>query len=156
MSNLYVAEATVTLRLGSRATPLLDRDGDGAADTGLLAAIIESTGKEINLHLRNRYGSSVPFNEITDTPTATPEGIQVLALRWVLWDIYAWHEPDGPDATLQNNFVEAALAKLLIGEADIDVDRAKAHEGQTMVTETHSDPIFAGLDSSGADRLRGV
>lgn len=155
MSNLYVAEATVTLRLGSRSTALLDRDNDGTADTGLLAALIESAGRTVNMQLRQRYGSSVPFAEITATPV-TPEEIQELALRLVLWDIYSWANEAGA-AKANRDLADAALAKLLGGDYDISgVARAKSYEGKHIVVATHEDPVFAGVDSAGVERVRGI
>lgn len=156
MSNLYVAKATVTGRLGSRAAAMLDRDGDGVADIGLVESIIESMGRVINMRLRQRYGSSIPFAEINDTP-ATPEGIQEIALNLVLWDIYRWSEPEGQDATAHFTLADTALTALLEGEFDLGgVARAAAHEGRRIVVYTAEDPVLSGVDSGGAERLRGV
>lgn len=153
MSNLYVAEATVNARLGSRATALLDRDRDGSADSGLLAAIIESMGRVINMRLRQRY--AVPFAEITDSP-ATPEEIQEIALNLVLWDVYRWNEPEGKDAAAHYSFADGALTALLEGDFDLDSSRVNATSGRHIVSATYADPVISGLDSADADRLRGI
>lgn len=156
MSNLYVTEAVVNARLGSRAAALLDRSGDGSADSGLLASIIESMGRVINMRLRQRYGSAVPFAEIGDA-TPTPEEIQEIALHLVLWDVYKWHEPDGRDAVAHFSFADTALTSLLEGDFDLgNVDRAAAHEGRHIMSATYEAPIVGGVDSSGLDRLKGV
>lgn len=156
MSNLYVTEATVKARLGSRATSLLDRDGDDVSDEGLLASIIESKGRWINMRLRQRYGTNATFAEITDNP-ATPEGIQEIALNLVLWEVYSWAEPNGRDADMHRALADTALTALLEGEFDLDgVARAEAHEGRRIVVYTAEDPVFSGTDSAGGERLRGV
>ena len=155
MSNLYVAEATVKLHLGSR-TGLLDRDGNGSEDSGLLARIIESMGRLINMRLKQRYGSAVPFAEITDTP-ATPEGVQEIALHLVLWDLHKFSEPNGNDAQQHWELANATLNALLEGDFDLNgVARAGAGEGKYVVVSTYEDPVLSGVDSDDADRLRGV
>ena len=154
MSNLYITEARVTLRLGSR-EDLLDRDEDDVADTGLLADIIESAGRHINMRLKQRYGSAVPFAEITDDPD-TPDEIQELALAFVMHDLYSWGEANGPDAQRWQALFDSTLERLLDGDYDIDgLARAKAHEGRDALVTDYATPI-GGRDSDDVDRLRGI
>ena len=154
MSNLYVAEATVTARLGERSTDLLDRDGDGSADTGLLAAVIESVGRRINMHLAQRY--DVPFAEITDSP-ATPEEIQEIALNLVLWELYRWRNPEGPDTQAHLDMALSDLQQLRNGDFDLGSgSRVDAVSGKHIVSATYADPVISGQDSNSVDRLRGV
>lgn len=154
MANLYVAEATVNERLGSRKLSLLDRDNDGSVDTTLLASIIESAGRTINTQLAQRF--PVPFAQITDTP-ATPETIQELALRLTLWEIYTWAVPDAGNAKLNRDLADATLQKLLEGDYDVEgLTRIAAHKGRRIVVATYEDPVYAGIDSSSTERLKGV
>lgn len=154
MASVYVAEVTVTGRLGSRATALLDRDGDGTADSGLLAGIIESQGRWIDMHLAQRV--EVPFAQITGTP-ATPGAIQEIALDLVLADLYRWKWPDGVDAKDHRDRALSALKSLLDGDFDFSGgDRVDAVSGRHIVSATYEDPIVSGTDSAGVDRLRGV
>lgn len=156
MSNLYVAEATVRSELTGRATELLDWDGDGSEDTGLLARLIEKAGRFINMALRQRYGSSIPFAEITDTP-ATPEAIQEIALDWVLARIYARWEPGGRDAEYHRESAETALEGLREGDFDLgSVGRAQAHEGRNIAVYEAGTPVYGGQDSNGSDRTTGI
>ena len=154
MANLYVSEATVNERLGSRKVALLDRDNDGSVDTTLLASIIESAGRTINTQLAQRF--PVPFAQITDTP-ATPETIQELALRLALWEIYTWALPDAGNAKFNRDLADATLQKLLDGDYDIEgMARIAAHKGRHIVVYTASTPVFSGVDSAGGERLKGV
>lgn len=158
MASLYVAEDTVTARLGSRATAVLDRDNDGSSDSGLLASFIESAGRIINGRLAQRYGSSnLPFANITDTPD-TPDLIQEIALYLTLSRCYEFINPNGTEAENFFNKAEGLLIGLRTGELDLEdfSARADASEGRHIVKYTAEDPILSGVDDNDADRLRGV
>jgi len=156
MPNLFVTEAAVNAALGDRKTLLLDWDGDGAADTGLLATLIERAGRIIVARTAQRYGSSAAYAQITATP-ATPELIQEIALDLTLWLIYRHTEPAGRDAVTHWDLADGMLTGILKGDLDVlGVARAAAHEGRRIVVATYEDPVVSGVDSSGADRLRGV
>lgn len=155
MTYAYVAEDTVTMRLGNRTAPLLDWDGDGTADDGLLAELIEDAGDVINARLAQRYGSSVPFAQITDTP-ATPRMIQRIALHLVLSELYSFAEPDGRDAVHHFGVADRLLTGLADGKLDIDVARAKASEGAVICVYSAETPVFSGEDTDGISRSRGI
>lgn len=156
MASTYCTEAQITARVGAtRLLALIDRDQDGTADTGVLTDAIESAGALINMRLRQRYGSSVPFADVTDDP-ATPEEIQRIARDLVLADLYAHYEPDGRDAQAYFARADAALTGLADGVFDVDVARAAAHEGRIVAVYDADTPSFAGLDSDDVPRTRGI
>jgi hypothetical protein len=156
MANVYTTETAITARIGAaRLLAVLDRNADGTADTGVLTAAIERSGRIINRRLRQRYGSSVPFAQITGTP-ATPEEIQKIAEDLVLWDLYSYFEPSGRDAEYHHALGHDALEALRKGEDDIDVSRADAHEGMVIAVYEAEAPTFAGLDSDDVARDRGI
>lgn len=156
MASVYTTEAAVTARLSAaRLLALLDRDGDGTADTGIMTAAIERAGRIINRRLRQRFGSRVPFAQITATP-ATPEEIQKIAEDLVLFDLYSYLEPGGRDAEYHEALAMEALEALRKGEDDIDVARADAHEGMVIAVYEAQSPTFAGLDSDDVARDRGI
>ncbi len=156
MSNLYVAEATVRSELGNRSPELLDWDEDGSEDSGLLGRLIEKAGRFINMTLRQRYGSAIPFAEITDDP-ATPEAIQEIALDWVLWRIYSRWEPEGRDAEFHRTSAESALEGLREGDFDLgNVARAKGYEAGVVAIYDSGTPTYGGEDSAGVERTKGI
>lgn len=151
----YVTEARIKSKLGDR-TDLLDRDGDGSEDSGLLDDIIDEIGAVIDAHIAQRFGTSnVPLAAVTDTP-ATPKFIQKIAEHLVLEDLHSWAEPDGRDATYHRDKAEGYLAGLRKADFDIDVSRAKGYEAGTLATYDAGTPTYAGEDSSGVDRTSGI
>lgn len=156
MANVYTNEAAITARVGAvRLLTLLDRDRNGVADTSVLDAAIERAGRIINRSLRQRYGSAIPFAQIGDS-TPTPEEIQKVAEDLALWDLYSYWEPSGRDAEYHHALATEALEGLRKGEQDIAVARAKAHEGAVVAVFEAEDPTFAGTDSDGVSRIRGI
>lgn len=156
MASVYTTEAAIVLRVGaSRLLTLTDRNNDGIADSGVLEAAIARAGYLIDGQLRQRFGGAVPFAQITDTP-ATPELITEIAEDLVLWDLYSWFEPSGRDAEYHKALAQEKLEGLRKGEHDISAARAEAHEGSVVAVYESEDAIFAGLDSTGANRLRGI
>lgn len=156
MANVYTDSTALTTRVGAaRLTALQDRNADGSADSGVLTAAIERAGRIINRRLRQRYGSSIPFAQLTDTP-ATPEEIQKIAEDLVLYDLYSFFEPEGRDAKYHEALAIEALDALRNGEDDIDVARAAAHEGKFIAVYDAEDPVFSGVDDDGVSRMRGI
>lgn len=156
MANVYTTEAAITDRIGAgRLLTLLDRDSDGSADDGVLTAAIERAGRTINRRLRQRYGSAIPFAQITDTP-ATPAEIQEIAIDLVLYDLYSYLEPSGRDASYHAELAMEALEALRKGEDDIPAARAKAYEGGVIAVYSAETPVFAGESSAGVPRTRGI
>lgn len=153
MPNLYVSEERIRTRLGSRATALLDRDNDGEEDEDLLESVIEGAGRIVNMRLAQRY--KTPFASIGAEPS-TPEEIEEVAFHLVLWDLYKWKWPDGPDARSHGELADTLLTGLLDGDFDLPAARVAAHEGRHIVSASFSEPVLSGRDRHGRDRLRGV
>lgn len=155
MASVYVLAETVRERLGDRADVLLDRDGDGTEDAGLLDELIAEAGDEINMRLAQRLGT--PFADVTADPP-TPTEIQRIALWIVLADCYAWTEPDGRDATVYREKANATLTALADGTADIpSAPRVSASRARHVVSyETQADAVFAGVTGGGTKRIRGI
>jgi hypothetical protein len=156
MANVYTTSSALSNKVGAaRLAALQDRDGDGSVDANVLTEAIEEAGRLINMRLRQRYGSAVPFAQITDDP-ATPEEIQEIAARLVLWQLYDFFEPNGRDSGAQFKLADASLTGLADGTFDIDVARAGASEGRYIAVYEAADPTISGVDSSDQDRLTGI
>ena len=154
MASTYVTEATVRARLGNRATAALDRDKDGVEDDGLLAELIAEAGDEINMRLAQRL--STPFPDINDSP-ATPTEIQRIALWIVLAECYDWLEPGGPDAVVYRDKANATLEALAEGRADLPrQSRTAGYASGVVAVYESEDATFAGVDSDGISRSRGI
>src|SRR5574341_979902 len=147
MASVYTNEAALTLKIGAaRLLGLLDRNKDGTADTGVLDATIERAGRRIDRWLKQRYGSAIPFAQITGSP-ATPPEIQEIAIDLVLYDLYSYAEPRGRDAEDCKTFAQEALEAIRTGEQDVaGVARASASEGHVIAVYEAETPTFAGLD----------
>lgn len=154
MPSVYTNEASLLKRC-ARLHELLDRNGDGSPDVGVLDEAIADAGDEIDMRLRQRYGSAVPFAQITD-PTPTPKEIQRIARDLVLADLFGYVEPEGRDATRHQSRADTALNGLADGSYDIEVDRAAAHEGRIIAVFDAEDPTFAGQDDDDIARTRGI
>ena len=157
MASTYTTEAALTLRVGTaRMLALLDRDQDGTADTGVAAAAITRAGDRINRRLAQRYGSSLPFADMTDDP-ATPGEIQEIAEDLALGYLYEWIDPQSNDAVHHREAADKALERIREGKDDVSgMGRAKAHEGAVVAVYTAETPVFAGVDSSNISRTRGI
>ena len=156
MASVYTTEVVVTKRVSAaRLLALLDRNSDGVADTGVLDQAIERAGRIINANLRQRFGSNVPFAQITDTPN-TPDEIQKIAEDLVLWDLYSFFEPTGRDGEYHRALAMETLESIRKGELDIDIARAAAHEGRVICVYTAEDATFAGVDDEDDARTAGI
>jgi phage gp36-like protein len=150
MPSVYTTSSAVEARVGSvRLAYLLDRDGDGLADDGVLDAAIARAGAIIDRKLRQRYGRAVPFAQITATPP-TPDAISKIAEDLVLFDLYAYFEPNGRDREYHEALAMEALEALAKGDDDIPVQRAAANEGRVIALVSADAPTFA------AGRSRGI
>lgn len=149
MPSVYTNHAAVELRVGAgRLTTLLDRDGDGLADSGVLDAAIARAGAIADRRLRQRYGRAVPFAQVTDSPS-TPEAVSKIAEDLVLFDLYSYIEPGGRDAQYHEALAMEALEALAKGDDDIPVQRAAANEGR-VIALVSADPVtFSGGRSRG-------
>ncbi|MGE0400838.1 MAG: phage protein Gp36 family protein [Kofleriaceae bacterium] len=157
MASVYTTEEALTLLVGAtRLSSLLDRDGDGSADAGVLDATIEKAGRMIDRRLKQRYGSAIPFAQITDSDP-TPEEIQEVANDMVLYLLYRHWEPDGLMATDYRRDAFEALESLRKGEDDVDgVARASGSEAGVIAVYDADTPTYAGLDADNLERTRGI
>lgn len=158
MPSTYTNEKGLLDAVGRvRLTALLDRSDNGAPDPGVLARAIAYAGRVIDRKLKKRFGSSVPFADVTATP-ATPEEIQEIAVDLALYYLYRhWEGADGANARGYRTDALEALVALRAGEDDLDgVDRAKNYEGANIARYSAADPVFAGVDANGVKRTHGL
>jgi phage gp36-like protein len=139
---------------GTRLDVLLDREGDGTVDTGVLDAAIAEAGAIIDARLDQRYAT--PFAAITDTPD-TPDIIQVIARHLVLAELYSFVEPEnGRDAARHFKKADDLLSGLLDGRFDIPgATRQTAAKGRTPIVYDAGTPVFSGRTEDGGYRGRG-
>lgn len=137
-----------------RLTALIDRDRDGTADVGALAAVILEAGAIIDARLGQKY--AVPFAAITDTPD-TPDIVQVIARHIVLWKLYAFFEPEGNHWKHHYDEANFYMTEILKGTLTIPgAGLVEADEGLRKMKYSAGDPKFAGRDSDGVRRMRGM
>lgn len=157
MASVYTTEQAATSRISAkRLRFLLDRTDSGSATPGVMDAAISRAGRIIDRALKQRYGSAIPFAQITDSPE-TPTAIQEIANDLVLFDLYSFHEPGGRDAEYHRALAFEALEALKNGDEDVPVARAKAHEGKHIaVYSAPTSPTFSGVDRNDKSRMRGI
>lgn len=154
MATAYVTAAEISSILGERYTTLLDRDGDGSADAGLIDTIIDDAGALVDARLTQRL--STPFAAITDTP-ATPDIVRLITRHVVLWMMYKWVDADGDDATSHWDTADGFLTGILKGDLDVPGHaRQTGAKAQYNAVWDGDDPFFSGQTSSGIDRSRGL
>ncbi len=115
------------------------------------AQMIADADAEINARLRQRYVT--PFAQLTDTP-ATPALIQTISRYMVSGALYARHRPEQPHATYFIGKAEQLLEGLLEGRFEIDADQQPSSAQARGFKVKRSDPVFAGVDVYGKQRIR--
>lgn len=133
---------------------LLDRNKDGVEDAGTLDAVILDAASLIDARLAQRY--RVPFAAVTSTPP-TPDIINLICRHLVLWQLYEYFEPDGPDAQYHFQKADSLMTGILRGTFSIPgVPLLPADEGQRQAAFSASTPRFTGRKPNGQRRMRGM
>lgn len=152
MAVAYTTEEKIeAANVGSmRLDVLLDRNKDGTPDEGVLDAVVLDAGTYIDSRLAQRY--AVPFAAVP----ATPDMINLIARELVLWELYDFLEPEGPDAQRHFKKADGLLTGLLDGTFDIPgAARAPAGSARPVVVYSAGKPVFSGRTKAGGYRGRG-
>ena len=115
------------------------------------AQLIADADAEIDARLRQRY--LVPFAQLADTPT-TPQLIQTISRYMVSAALYARHRPEQPHAMYFGSKAEQLLEGLLDGRFEIDAPQQPSSAQARGFRVKRSDPVFAGVNAEGKQRIR--
>ena len=138
----WLTEAELETRYGAaRLLALADRDGNGVADTGVIAAAIDEAESRVASRLRVRYQ---PGDLPTSTATASAALKRVVA-QLAFFYLHELHDVKGQDVydardgalSELSDMVRGHAGLLLDGEPDVDQSRP-----QVLTTKTSDDARF--------------
>lgn len=143
MATRYLSEAELEARFGeARVLMLADRDGDGAADTGIVETAILEAESRADSTLLNRYVSG----DLPTTPTAASPALKRVVAGLALWYLAGHVAQKGQDlidayttAISELNALGQGRQSLVLTSAP-EVDRARPMVG---VTKVASDSAFS-------------
>jgi hypothetical protein len=113
--------------------------------------MIADADAEIDARLRQRY--LTPFAQLADAP-ATPALIQTISRYMVCANLYARHRPEQPHAMYFASKAEQLLDGLLDGRFEIAAALQPSSAQARGFRVKRSDPVFAGVDVYGKQRIR--
>jgi len=143
MAARYLTEDELTARYGLvRVTSLADRDGDGNADTGIIAAAILDAEGRADSTLLNRYRLS----DLPTTPTAATPALKRVVAGLALWFLASASHQKGQDVIDAYETAISELKALANGQQSLalasepEVDRARP---QILTTKTKATAAFS-------------
>ena len=145
----YTTEARITDLIGADLTAAIRTASEGPIN---LADYIADADAEIDGRLRQRYVT--PFAQLTDTP-ATPALISTVSRYLVAASLFARHRPEQPHALYFRAKADEILVGLLSGDFEIDANQQGSAAQRRGFLVKRSDPVFAGVNSQGAQRTKG-
>lgn len=138
----WLTEAELETRYGAaRLTALADRNGDGTADAGVIAAAIDEAESRVSSRLRVRYE---PGDLPTSTATASAALKRVVG-QLAFWFLHELHDVKGQDVYDARDAALAELSDMVRGHASLvltgepDADNSRP---QVLTTKTSTDARF--------------
>jgi hypothetical protein len=132
---------------------LLDFGRDEGDDSATFTAYRDKAENLIDRTLRQKY--VVPFDDIESGDL--DESVSDLADEALLLLLVEHHRPGGEETKERRKLFRDHVTRILNGDEELDAAKVDAARGREFVSvaSTSPDPVFAGTDDDGDDRMSG-